>query len=154
MRSTLLASALFLVLAVPSLVHAWSPNGVTPSVTRRNGSGVNPILLRHQREPAIGDIFVLKIDCSTFPDPFGMAYISMNASGIAGLPTRYGELLVDLTSPQYVFIASIQFGTINSYQLQLPNDPVLCGTTATAQGWCQGNGVIQLTNALDIVVGS
>ena len=58
--------------------------------------------------PAIGQLFTLRLDCTAYPDLYGMTFISMHARGMPATPTRYGELLIDLTSPRLLFLASIQ----------------------------------------------
>ena len=158
MRAALIASlTLIAVAALDVPARTDGSGGVTPSAVYRNGSGVNPRILARRRPPVIGGFITLTLDCSNYPPVVGttnsMAVIRLHESGHPGLPTRVGEVLVDLRSRAIHSFSTFQFGTINTFNLQIPNDPRLCGLNATVQGMCVGSFSAQLSNAFDMVIG-
>ena len=67
------------------------------------------------------------------------------------LPTAFGELLVDVTSPFVNFTTSVVIGGSSAHSSPIPADNTLIGFTFSCQSFLNQNG--QLTNALDVLVG-
>ena len=74
---------------------------------------------------------------------------------LGGLSLAFGELLIDITSPWLFTNSSRITGGISNHVLTIPNDPALLGFPAFTQALLYNSGGgKQLTNALDLVLGS
>jgi hypothetical protein len=151
MRIALSTLAVLVTLAVPS----WSQCG-DASMSVRNGGGGNPTNLLGNHPPILGTSFILNLDCTSVVSPQnGLALLQGRLSTTAGITTRAGELLINLSSPR--LFRQIETGTSGISMIARvdipPNDPSLCGLPISFQGLCAGGGMLQLSNAIDVRLG-
>ena len=120
------------------------------SATDRNGSGTNPDIFDWVTLPVLGTNWVSTIDAG-----------SIGASGISfvfgfgaptQLPTAFGELLIDPTAALFLSNVSFVVGGTATHTEPVPNDTSLLGVAVYTQGFL--NGIGQLTNAIDLVLGT
>ena len=124
---------------------------IAASSTVRNGSGANPMTLSTVSLPVINTNWVTRLDCSAHGP--GMAAI-LGSFGKANGPTIvFGELLFEVQT-SFLLGSLPSAGTTWDFTIFLINDPVFCGLELTLQGICTGAPIPQLTNALDLVLGS
>jgi len=151
MRIVMSAFAALVLFTAPN----WSQCGQA-SLSPRNGGGSNPSNLNAFNPPVLGTTFRLELDCTVAVPPLnGLAFLQGRVSTTAGVMTRGGELLLDLSSPR--ISRQIEVGD-NGLVLTPtwsipPNDPSLCGLPISFQGLCAGGGMLQLSNAIDVRVG-
>ena len=118
----------------------------------RNGSGVNPVLLQNLTPPALGTTWQASVDCTGFA--FGLAVLIIHAGPASGPVIGAGELLVNLATPRLLGIALLHGGGSVTFGGPIPNNISLCGLMGYVQGACTGAPGAQLTNALDLQLGS
>jgi hypothetical protein len=116
----------------------------------RNGGGVNPLVLQ-AGPPRLGRAWSSTLDC-TGHGP-GNAVLFGYARAATGPTVLAGELLVDLTSPQYFLLLQPHAGGAVSFQIPVPSASGLCGLAASAQGLCSGAPADRLSNAIDLCFG-
>jgi hypothetical protein len=117
----------------------------------RNGTGVNPSALRQAAEPSVGHYWKLALDCSGHGP--GLAYVAGFAAPDPGQLTPAGELLVDIASPRLFRQVAPQAGTTASFLAPIPRNVSLIGRAMYVQGLCSGAPGLQLSNALDVIIG-
>lgn len=118
----------------------------------RNGSGVNPLTLAQDEEPAVGRYWKVSLNCAGHAR--GLAQVAGFARPDAGRATLAGELLVDLTSRRFFHLATPHNGVGSVLFRQLvPNNPALIGLDFYVQGMVTGAPGPQLSNALDVIIG-
>ena len=154
-RSALLGLSLTILLAsfaITTAPAASAPQGC-PNATQvsRNGSGVNPQTIVQYSPPVLGQIWHVDLDCTGHAN--GLSYLFMYASAHPGMPTAFGELLVNTSSPRYLLQSQFHGGVVAHYLNTIPNNMALCGIRATTQGVCLGSPGARLSNALDIRFG-
>jgi FG-GAP repeat protein len=139
-----------LEVCVPSLALA--------SATVREGSGINPSVLRAASMPVIGRTWAANLDCRTYGS--GLATLNVLTQPTAGTMTLFGEVLISGTRLHRTIQAFS--GSVSVLAWNIPNDLALCGLAVHAQGLCQGAPTIgpkmlraggRLSNALDLVIG-
>ena len=113
-----------------------NPNALLPGVT----SG-----------PAVGAIWDPVIDHSTFFPTANVDFLLLSGPNPINTPWTGGTLLCNLPPPPRL-IANLAVGT--PFQVSIPNDFSLVGLSGCTQGASFRGGVLQLTNALDITIGS
>ena len=124
--------------------------GTDATVTSRNGSGVNPDVFSTVTLPIIGTNWDTTIDATGGGATGGLTFVVCYNDPIT-LPTAFGELLVDVTSPFVNFTTSVVIGGSSAHSSPIPADNTLIGFTFSCQSFLNQNG--QLTNALDVLVG-
>ncbi len=116
-----------------------------------NGSGSNAACFLS--EPAVlGASWDSSILASARPGAT-LAAILVHALPSVGGMLPGGEVLVDLNSTEFAILMAPVQGTLVSLGLQVPLDPYLAGTTATAQGLLIGGAGYTLCNGYQFVVG-
>ena len=82
-------------------------------------------------------------------------YIKMMLEdGVFHADPHAGNLLVDMNSPKVFASMASHHGAKAPFSYALPTDVTFCGLTLTVQGVCSGTPRTQLSNALDLVLGS
>ena len=124
-----------------------APVGASESV--RLGNPPNPAALMPgvSQAPLVGHVWDPVIDHSTFMPTATLDYLAI-APASANVPSSLGTLLCGPTST--VLITSPG----QPFEVQIPIDCVNVGLSLCAQGASLGAGGMQLTNALDIVIGA
>ncbi len=117
----------------------------------RNGSGVNPLALQQASEPTPGHHWKLTLDCSGHGP--GLAYVAGFGAPQPGFSTAAGELLVDLTSPRLFRLLTPHAGGPAFFLSAIPRDLSLIGRALFVQGLCSSASGLQLSNALDVILG-
>jgi len=118
----------------------------------RNGSGVNPLILRQYSEPALGQTWSVKLDCSGRGG--GLAYVAGFDRPLAGVLLRAGELLVDVFSGEQLFrLVAPHAGSPVVLSGLVPNQVALLNLVVHVQGLCSGQSGERLSNALDVRIG-
>ncbi|MAB79899.1 MAG: hypothetical protein CMJ89_11155 [Planctomycetes bacterium] len=118
-----------------------------------NGSGSNPPCFMSTSLPQLGQTLNMQVDASAHPGGAGFSGVLIYA-GSALIPTVSGELLVDLSSPQYGFLGGSSSGGIDLYSSTPVPDPSFLGATATAQGFTFSLSVTVLCNAENLTLGA
>ena len=123
---------------------------VLASSTVVNGSGTNPLALQEVAPAVLGKTWVARVDPSVLPAP-AATIIVISAGAIAPLPTRFGELLIDLGAPSRTSFA------LGTHFVPVPKNLALVGTTVHTQGALVEQLVLPvgfvLTNGLDVTFG-
>jgi hypothetical protein len=118
----------------------------------RNGSGVNPLTLSASGVPRTGRNWSLSLDAT------GHAPATVVFEGRAGAATgpvvRAGELLIDLASPLFFRALVPHSGGPTGLTIAIPTDTALCGLSGHFQGAVLGAPGPELSNALDVTIGS
>ena len=123
------------------------------SATSRNGSGTNPNIFTSTSLPVLGTNWTSQNDTGSIGTG-GFVFNFVYAGGLSGVPTAFGELLLDPSSPWLYTDLGIAVGGIASHSIAIPNDPIYAGSQAYAQSYINNvppSG--QLTNAIDLVLG-
>lgn len=147
------ATAGLLLATLPTdSVAAPDNNG---SATIRNGSGSNPQIYIPLTTPCIGETFQAEVDLTGFG--WGLVFSFAFPGGSTGFNVpNYGEALVDPLSGDGFFLAienSNEGYTL--LEFEVPDDPDLIGVSFAAQALYNTTSMTpQLTNAIDVVVGS
>ncbi len=126
----------------------------------RNGSGVNPAVLRAVSLPVLGRTWEAELDCSRFGSE--TAALEARPLAVPGTATPFGELLIAGT-PLHRTVRPCSAGA-SRIPWELPFDLALCGLSIHVQGLCRGSGPsvlvpkalhvgARLSNALDLVLG-
>ena len=127
------------------------PPGFLATITARNGTGVNPSVLTADRRPSFGAVVELAVDAPSIGGT-GPVSLVVVAQAQVGLPTAFGELLVDPTSVGY-FAGIVTASGLATFDVAVPNDASLLGVEAFAQAAVRTATTWRLTNALDAVLG-
>ena len=143
----------FTLLTTTSLTGGESLGGLARRLAAanslsRNGSGVNPATFVEITPAVLGGTWRTTIDIVT---PGAVAsFIAAVPSGPLAFNTAFGELLIDVSVP---FVGGIQPGP-GTHAVPVPLACGLIGLRLYTQGATFRPGTIQLTNALDIVLGT
>ena len=138
-----------------TLVNCCAPLDIASSCAAasaqtRNGSGANPLTLASVNPPRLGASWDASLDCSAHAP--GLAFVLVFDSPSTGPLTPFGEILVSGSR----LLRKIQphTGSSSAFTEPVPADLALCGLQTYAQGVCFGAPGPQLSNALDLVLGS
>lgn len=118
--------------------------------TLRNGSGVNPQVFDSLTLPVLGEDWTSEVDASAL-GATGLVFLIGYERALAGVPTVYGEVLVDPTSDLLVIEVGALVGGVAVLDALVPNDSALLGCPVSIQGLLNASGA--LTNAIDLVLG-
>ena len=121
-------------------------------VTSRNGSGLNAERLAAATGPQLGASWDLSLDFSGVGP--GTATLLFHERPSSGRFFAGGELLLDPASSFLAKIVLSHTGGVRVESLPVPLDPALCGANATLQAAVFGATGYELTNALDLIVGT
>jgi len=130
-----------------------------PSLTTRDGYGLNPRSLSGGGPPRAGTSWTLFLDCGAGgASPGGLALLvgsRASLAGGAGALTPAGEVLIDLSPAARLFTLTAQHaGDASEFTLDLPADLAFCNFAIHVQGACTGGPRdARLSNALDAIVG-
>ncbi|HED65630.1 MAG TPA: hypothetical protein ENJ09_08750, partial [Planctomycetes bacterium] len=118
----------------------------------RLGTPPNPNALLPGRTsgPVVGTTWDPAIDHTGFFPGASLDLLLVSPLGPQNLPSPRGTLLCSLTPPRMVFSSPPGI----AFSLPIPADCSLIGVPACAQGASIGGGRVQLTNALDLVLGA
>jgi aryl-phospho-beta-D-glucosidase BglC (GH1 family) len=137
---------------VKSIIEDWEttcPAGVAPVMTVRLGSPPNPnALLPGATAPRIGAVWDPAVDHSAFFPSAIMDFLVVSTTQV-NAPSPFGTLLIDPS----VTVFSELFTTPGTFAVPLPYDNAIVGLQLSVQAASLGFGVIELTNAIDLVVG-
>jgi len=134
------------------------PRQVRAALRERNGSGLNPRLLRSSSLPELGRTWSATLDCTSVGS--GFALLELRTRATSGIFTPPGEVLVRgalLGRERSPFA-----GGSSVFALDLPLDVSLLGLEVHVQGLCRGDSVLggkvrtgrsRLSNALELVLG-
>lgn len=122
------------------------------SIASRNGSGLNPTCLSSSLLPTLGSAWSCSVDTTQLGLPVFTTYLQAHTQPSAGLFLPYGEVLVDITSPQVVTLIQAPVAGIATHVAPIPNEASLAGATVTLQAAVIGSD-IELCNALDLTLG-
>lgn len=128
-----------------------SPQIAAAGLQLRNGSGVNPVIYTSTELPLIGQDWNATVDTSTLGSA-GVTQAIFFAAGLPGVPTSFGELLVDPTGGALASTTVFSFGTA-IHTLPIPADPSISGTLLASQVITFFGTTQTLTNALDLTLG-
>lgn len=120
------------------------------SLVHRNGSGVNPDVYASSALPILGSTWVATVDGTTL-GASGVTVLAGFERPLPGIPTAFGELLVDVTSAPLVNDAALLLSGVATHDLAVPSDTSLSGLAVSTQVYLSPGGT--LTNALDLVLG-
>jgi hypothetical protein len=116
----------------------------------RNGRGVNPVTLSQASPPTWGSTWSATLDCTGHAA--GLAFVFGYSQPAKGLLTSVGELLV--SGSRTFWLQSVHNSGPTTLQATLPPYSVaLIDLPVYIQGACTGAPGIQLSNALDVVIG-
>ena len=120
--------------------------------TFRNGSGANPPCFT-ARPPAIGTTWMSEVDSGVL-DGAVLSLILLRTAPTSGIPTPFGQLLLDPTSPGLFDSVRVATGGLDEHAIPIPNDVSLAGSTGYAQAMLFiPGGAGQFCNAADLIVG-
>ena len=120
------------------------------SVTPRNGSGTNPDAFSTADLPVLGTTWDASVD-ATVAGAGGAAALLAYAAPLGGVPTAFGELLVDPTSDLLAQVVGFVVAGTADFSAPIPADLGLQGLPVHCQAALLSP--ITLTNALDLVLG-
>ena len=120
------------------------------SATVRNGTGVNPLVLSSVSLARIGKTWQADLDCSGHASAACVLFLF--SAPHSGINTAIGQFL--LSGTQIFALTKSHTGNIVSFSYPLPPSLAFCGRMGYLQGLILGSPGIQLTNALDLLVGS
>jgi len=124
---------------------------VPSDVTARNGSGVNPEVFASTTDPVLGTDWISAVDAAAVGASGGLTFVVGHEEPLAGLPTGFGELLVDVAGPTLLGTVAPVVDGIGLHSNTVHLDPSLSGFPLSSQAFVGGVGT--LTNALDLVLG-
>jgi len=142
------------LLASDSGTGSWilELTGCAPaSAAPRNGSGTNPMSLANVNGPIVGAEWIMSIDGSNHAASSYILYIANEPH--PGLPTSFGELLVQPSGGFPLIVAGPHPGGPATHTLGVPELPSLCGREVSAQAMILGTPGPQFSNALDVTLG-
>jgi hypothetical protein len=131
--------------------YLFDVTSVQASVVARNGTGLNASILTSLTNPVLGTSWEIDLNCRGHAA--SLAALLVHEQPFGGFLLAGGELLVDVSSPQIVVLAMPHNGDTVRFSLAIPNDSMLCGLQAFAQGVVLGAPGYELSNALDAVGG-
>ena len=99
--------------------------------------------------PVLGSTFQVQVTADAGET---LTVFFVHALPTSPLPTPYGDLLVDVSSPRFVLHAAVPSGGASVHSLPIPANQDLVGLQAYAQALRIG-GSLQLTNGLDLRLG-
>ena len=118
----------------------------------RNGLGINPVCYS-ALPPVIGTTWLAEVDSSVFAGATATVIFG-RLSPIPGIPTVFGELLIDTGSLVLFDSVKPASGGVDQHAFPLPNDMSLVGNTGATQGMILGPaGTGQFCNAADFLMG-
>lgn len=124
---------------------------IDASVTSANGTGINPPNLTSANLPVIGTQWTAFTSSAGYPGT-QLAFLFGVGDSLAPLPTRFGELLIDLASQPIIESISSIVARKATHSVWIPNDPGLVGLDVHCQSALVGPS-IALCNALDLILG-
>lgn len=124
--------------------------GELAEATPRNGSGVNNLCFTSLTVPRLGTSWDAQVAHSQHPGATFTLILVYAAPATVPIP-GVGELLV--SGPLRFSSVVVSSGTADTHSTSVPNNISLVGVTASSQGIVLGGGVLELCNAIDLVVG-
>jgi hypothetical protein len=121
----------------------------------RNGSGANPSIFAALSRPEMSAAFSSSVDASQLGST-GIAVLAVYSGALGGVPTAFGELLVDVSSLQVALEVQPLVSGMAAFSIPVPNDPTLACFGASSQVLAfisAPSSLRTLTNAVDLVVG-
>ncbi len=134
-------------------VYVFTPCSPQPSnETPRLGTPPHPnaLLPGVTSGPIIGATWDPMIDHTTFFPTAVADFVAVSLQAPINIPLTIGTLLCQVPAPAQIFIGPPGV----AFSIAIPFDCSLVGLAACSQGGSFGTGMIQLTNALDIVIGT
>ncbi len=126
----------------------------TPSVTYRNGTGVNPEVFESTSLPILGAGWTARVDGGSLGAVGASWVVGYDLPLDPGLPFGVGELLLDPGSTWLVGDVEDLTVGIASHHLSIPVDVALVGFRVFTQAFLEDvGGGGRLTNAIDLVLG-
>ena len=101
--------------------------------------------------PVVGTSWDLVVDHSSHVGAT-LTLVRGHVAPLTGLPTSFGELLVDVGSARLVHSARASSGTSDLHSIPVPVDVAFVGAQGAFQGLILDGG-LELTHAVDAVVG-
>jgi|GEM_PF-434472 len=137
---------------VQGIIRDWRAKlgpGVAPVTAVRSGSPPNPNAL-HQgvAQARIGAEWALTVDHSVFC-PAAIMDLLVVSTGQVNAPSPLGTLLVD---PSLAVFSELLI-TPGVFAMPLPYDSSIAGMQVSAQAVSLDHGVMEMTNAIDVVIG-
>ena len=126
--------------------------GPAASVSTRNGTGVNPSVLSSLDLPTLSSTWTADFDTSVHPGATLVALIGYEAP-LPPLPLVQGELLVDVSTTILLGLTAAVSNDAASVSTPIPADLSALGILVASQGAILGAGSVELTNALDLIIG-
>lgn len=128
--------------------------GGPASATPRNGSGVNPNIFTSTTLPLLGTTWVSSVDAGSVGGT-GLTFAIGHLDSFPGLPTAFGELLIDTTSESALLNFGFIVGGTATHNEPVPFDVNLVGLGISTQVFLNNvGGFGKLTNAIDLVIGT
>jgi len=118
----------------------------------RNGTHVNPVVLRTTSRPRLGRSWAGELDATQHPGTHAVALVGSAERTVPGIQLPFGEFLVDVDST--LLLSELRQVTtgIETFPAAVLLDGALLGTEAHLQGALLRGGV-ELTNALELTLG-
>ncbi|MEX1025282.1 MAG: hypothetical protein WD226_09410 [Planctomycetota bacterium] len=131
------------------VIRACTEDSGTPATaTVRNASGLNPLWYASLTLPRIGTNWIASVNLVPSGAPISII-AGVTSSPAQGVFLPSGELLINLAGPLAV---PLNFAS-GAHALPIPADASLIGITVYTQAAAFAPGSIQLTNAIDLVLG-
>jgi hypothetical protein len=116
------------------------------------GRGLNRICLGSADSPILGTLWSAEVDNAGHPGATFACLLGSDCRLDPGVVMDVGELLIDPARRQFLTVALAGSGGIDRFDIPIPNDPSLLGTTCYVQASVLG-GKPELCNALELVIG-
>ena len=136
---------------VPIMSNDYVVAGPAASVTLRNGTGANDEVLQTVTTPVLGSDWDATVDVGSHPGAT-FSFILGFGAPLPPVTLSFGELLVDVSTPQDLTSSAVSAGGLDLHSNAVPDDLTLLGFELFTQGAILGGGV-ELSNALDLVIG-
>lgn len=123
------------------------------SLSVRNGSGVNPLILTSPGAPLLGSVWEAEVDAASI-GAGGFVFLFLYSGSHPGLPMVIGEILLDPGSQHLLTDWTVAYGGISRHSIPVPDELAFSGLRASAQGYLSDvapSGMV--TNALDLTFG-
>jgi hypothetical protein len=121
------------------------------SLSTRNGSGINPVVLSSPSPPVMNAPWSVDLDCAGHAP--SVAVLFVYARPASGPIVGAGEILVRTAGKRLFRTTMPHSGGVVTFGATIPGDPSLCGLSAHAQAVVFGSPGPRLTNALELVLG-
>ena len=113
---------------------------------------MNAVILTNPTIPVLGSTWTVDLDCTGHA--VGPAFLLIFDLPSTGPIIRQGEVLVDLVSGQLLRLFMILHGGgVVTFSVPIPSDLMFCGFMGYSQGAVTGAPGMELSNAVDLVLG-